>query len=341
MKSLLSLFALLALLALNACKPAPQAVHTPEEKPLAAAPESEKDGTTSAATPEAAETSEDATIAMFKSAGEQVDIGGFGSDQPVERADLPSRGILTFGPDAVKYDPREHWEQWDWKTFNAKRPGRYAVRLTYKMSANSLPTQFKFGTQALKEPLRAAAKPTKHYLGEIYIEKPGDYAFALFAPASGSTAKLEILELAFIPAPEGPLSVQSGDGSILLEAKSATTWSDMMRYEPKPEKNCLGYWTSEDDFAEWEFEVTKPGKFAVSVFYGCGGGNHGSEVALKLAGQERKFTTEDTGGFQAWKEVKLGEFEFKDAGKTRLAVDPVTKAKNAILDVQKIVLTPL
>ena len=340
MKSLLPLFALPALLALNACKPTPEVVHTQEEKPVAE-PVAEKQVETLKPAPEAAKSSEDATAAMFKSAGEQVDIGGFGSDQPVERADLPSRGILTFGPDAVKYDPREHWEQWDWKTFNAKRPGRYAVRLTYKMVANSLPTQFKFGTQALKEPLRAAAKPTKHYLGEIYIEKPGDYAFALFAPASGSAAKLEILELAFIPAPEGPLSVQAADGSILLEAKSATTWSETMRYEPKPEKNCLGYWTSEDDFAEWEIEVTKPGKFAVSVLYGCGGGNHGSEVALKLAGQERKFTTEDTGGFQAWKEVKLGEFELKDAGKSRLSVDPITKAKGGVLDVQKVVLRPL
>ena len=340
MKSLLPLFALPTLLALNACKPTPEVVHTPEEKPVEA-PVADKHVEMSKPVPEAAKSSEDATAAMFTSAGEQVDIGGFGSDQPVERADLPSRGVLTFGPDAVKYDPREHWEQWDWKTFNAKRPGRYAVRLTYKMAANSLPTQFKFGTQALKEPLRAAAKPTKHYLGEIYIEKPGDYAFALFAPASGSTAKLEILELAFIPAPEGPLPVQAADGSILLEAKSAITWSETMRYEPKPEKNCLGYWTSEDDFAEWEFEVTKPGKFAVSVFYGCGGGNHGSEVALKLAGQEQKFTTEDTGGFQAWTEVKLGEFELKDAGKSRLSVDPITKAKGGVLDVQKVVLKRL
>ena len=340
MKPSHSLFALLAVLALNACKPAPEVPKAPEAKPDAK-PVAATQAEPPKPAPSAEKPEQDPTVAMFDSAAKTVDIGGFGSDQPVERADLPTRGVITFGPDAVKYDPREHWEQWDWKSFKATRSGRYAVRLTYKMKFNSLQTQFRFGDQALKEALRAAPTATKHYLGEIHIDKPGDYTFAMFAPASGSAAQLEILELAFIPAPEGPVASQAADGSLLLEAKTATTWSENMRYESKPEKNCLGYWTSEDDFAEWEFEVTKPGKFAVSVFHGCGGGNHGSEVALKIDGKEQTFTTQDTGGFQAWQEIKLSPIEIKSAGKQRLSIDPVSKKKDAVLDVQKVVLTPL
>jgi hypothetical protein len=87
--------------------------------------------------------------------------------------------------------------------------------------------------------------------------------------------------------------------------------------------------------------VAKPGKFNVSVFYGCGGGNNGSEVAVKSGSTEWNFTTADTGGFQNWQEAKLGLLEITKAGKTFLAVDPVTKVKSAVLDVQRVVLTPL
>jgi hypothetical protein len=135
--------------------------------------------------------------------------------------------------------------------------------------------------------------------------------------------------------------VQAADGSLVLEAASATTWSENMRYEPKPEKNCLGFWTSADDFAEWDFDVVKPGRYKVTVVHGCGTGNEGSEVAIKLGGQELKFTVKDTGGFQKWSEMPVGEVEIKSAGKQHLVIDPVTKVKSAVLDVHKVLLTPV
>ena len=144
------------------------------------------------------------TDEIFKKAANPVDVGAFGSDQPVERADLPKRGVIVFGKQEVEHDPREHWEQWNWKSFKAKRWGRYQVRLTYSMPFANTQTQFRFGQQALKNTLQAAPEPTKHYLGEVYVEQPGDYVFALFAPASAAEKKVEIHELALIPAPEGP-----------------------------------------------------------------------------------------------------------------------------------------
>lgn len=333
--TLLTISAALALTACDKPQEAPKEAPKPVEAPKAEKKAEEPKKTETAAMPAAPHTDE-----IFQKAANPVDIGAFGSDQPVERTNLPTRGVIVFGPKEVDHDPREHWEQWNWKSFKAKRSGRYHVRLTYTMPFASTQTQFRFGQQALKNTLQASREPAKHYLGEIYVEQPGDYAFALFAPASAAEKQVQIQELALIPAPEGPMPVQAADGSVTLEAKTATTWSENMRYEPKPEKNCLGFWTSEDDFAEWEFEVTKPGKFNVSVFYGCGGGNHGSEVAVKSDGKELKFTTADTGGFQNWQEAKLGQIEITKAGKTFLVVDPVNKVKAAVLDVQRVVLTP-
>jgi hypothetical protein len=269
-----------------------------------------------------------------------VDLNGFGSDEPAERAGEPTRGVIRIDLKDLKRMTAAHWEQFDCTNFNAKRWGRYQVRLTYTLKHATLGTQFRFGEQPMKKTLMASSQPKRVVYGDIYIEKAGVQPFVLLIASNGAESGFMIHELAFVPAPEGPMSAQAEDGSIVLEAKSATTWSENMRYEPKPEKNCLGFWTSEDDFAEWDFEVAKPGRYKVTVVHGCGTGNEGSEVAVKVDGQELKFATEDTGGFQKWKELPVGEIEIKKTGVQRLVIDPITKAKSAVLDVQKVLLTP-
>jgi hypothetical protein len=86
--------------------------------------------------------------------------------------------------------------------------------------------------------------------------------------------------------------------------------------------------------------VEKPGKFAVAVHQGCGGGG-GSEVALSLDGQELKFKVQDTGGFQQWTQVNAGEVKIDKPGTYHLVVKPQNKQGNAVMDVQKIVLAPV
>lgn len=274
-------------------------------------------------------------------AAEPVELNGFGSDEPAERKDEPKRGVIVINPDDIKRMEAQHWEQFDCTTFSAKRSGRYEVRVTYTLRHASLGTQFRFDQQPLKKTLLASSQPKRVVYGDVYVEKPGAYPFVLYIASTGAESGFELHEVAFVPAPEGPAAKQADDGSIVLEAKSATTWSETMRYEPKPEKNCLGYWTSEDDFAEWQFDVVKPGRYKVTVVHGCGTGNEGSEVAVKLGTQELKFTTQDTGGFQNWQEVQVGEIEIKNSGLQRLVIDPVNKVNKAVLDVHKVLLTPV
>lgn len=269
-----------------------------------------------------------------------VELNGFGSDEPVVRADEPTRGVIHIPMADVKRMSAQHWEQFDCITFKAKRWGKYEVRVTYTLRHASLGTQFRIAGQSLKKPLMATSKPKQMVYGQVNITEPGQCPFTLYIAATGAEAGFEIQAISLVPAPEGPAPTQAADGGLVLEAKSATTWSENMRYEPKAEKNCLGFWTSADDFAEWGFDVVKPGRYKVSVVQGCGGGNEGSEVAVKCAGQELKFIVKDTGGFQKWSEVAVGEIEIKEKGTQYLTVDPVTKKKTAVLDVSKVVLTP-
>jgi hypothetical protein len=276
-----------------------------------------------------------------KSAASVTDLGDFGTDEPLDRPDMPKRGVLEFLPKSGTMTPMDHWLQFDW-TFKPKRTGHYLVRLTYELDHATLGVQLKLGETRLRKMLTAAPAGRDTYLGEIFIADTEPTGFAIYAPSTANSSGLDVVKVELVPTHEGEASVAPGaDGSFTLLAKDATTWSETMRYESKPEKNCLGFWTDTEDFAEWEFEVAKPGKYQVIVSHGCGGGNHGSEVAVKVAGQEKKFTVQDTGGFQKWKDVEVGEIEIKEPGTQRLVIDPVNKTKAAVLDVQKVVLKPV
>lgn len=303
--------------------PAPAVAAAPVEKPA----------------PAVAKADETPPPAVEEPAANLVDMSDFASTEPLDRADMPDRGVVRFGPESFQHANQAHWETYTWTGFKAKRWGRYQVRLTYTLRRAALGVQFRIGELTVKRSLKSAAAPRKIFLGEVYLAQAGEVPFMMLTPPT-EDGGFKLLEVALIPAPEGPAPAQGADGAITLPAASATTWSENMRYEPKPEKNCLGFWTDADDFAEWEFQAEKPGRYKVTVSYGCGGGNHGSEVELKLNGQTLKWTTQDTGGFQKWQEVALGEVEVKGPGPQRLVIDPVNKVKSAVLDVQKVVLTP-
>lgn len=322
---------LLLALCLAACDPQPAG------KPAAQAPAAQEKKPSAA--PVVAEPAKPAPAPAQPDPAQLVDMSEFGSLEPMDRPNMPDRGILRFGPESYQHANQAHWETYTWTGFKAKRWGRYHVRLTYLLGRAALGMQFRIGDLTVKRSLKSSPNPTKVYLGEVYVPQPGDVPFMMLTPPT-EDGGFKVLEVALIPAPEGPVPAAGGDGTITLPAGSATTWSEAMRYEPKPEKNCLGYWTDENDFAEWEFQSEKPGRYKVTVSYGCGGGNHGSEVELKLNGQTLKWTTQDTGGFQKWQDVTLGEIEVSKNGPQRLVIDPVNKVKSAVLDVQKVVLTP-
>src|SRR5215831_8044977 len=83
-------------------------------------------------------------------------------------------------------------------------------------------------------------------------------------------------------------------GAITLPASNALTHGSQMHYESSPLKNCLGYWFNVEDWAEWEFEVVRPGLFAVEVWQGCGQSQGGSEVAVEVDKERFSFVVEET-----------------------------------------------
>ncbi len=143
------------------------------------------------------------------------------------------------------------------------------------------------------------------------------------------------------PNPDYAPNPQGKNGTILLHSRRAEIHGTTLRYEPLPNKNTLGYWTRTEDWASWEFTVTKAGSFTVEILQGCGSKQGGSEVDVVVGKQTLKFTVEDTGGFQNFKARDVGSVKLELPGRYRLELRPQKKTAAAVMDVRSITLKPL
>jgi len=143
------------------------------------------------------------------------------------------------------------------------------------------------------------------------------------------------------PNPNYKPNPQAKDGSVLMLGKYAEVHGTMLRFEPLPHKNTLGFWTKKEDYATFEFTLDTPGKFTVEVLQGCGKGSGGSEVEVSVAESKFTFKVEDTGGFQMFKARDVGELTIEKAGRHTLTVKPLTKPGAAVMDLRQVVLKPV
>jgi len=142
------------------------------------------------------------------------------------------------------------------------------------------------------------------------------------------------------PAAAWTLIFQAANDSLTLPANLAEVHGSMLRYEPPPNKNTLGYWTRAEDWASWDMKLERAGDFRVVLRHGCGNGSGGSEVEISVGGKTLTFTVKETGGFQNWVEAEIGEVNLP-AGRHTLAIRPKTKKGAAVMDVQNVLLRPV
>ncbi|MEE3180139.1 MAG: hypothetical protein VX317_10680, partial [Verrucomicrobiota bacterium] len=172
------------------------------------------------------------------------------------------------------------------------------------------------------------------HLGSYYMKKAGPCVIELNGTAGG------VMALRLVPACEGNPVVQEKGKTIELDARDCWISGVMLRYEPKPKKLCIGFWGNPDDYPVWNYTVVTPGRYEVVLTQGCGRGAGGSRAVLETAEASLEFTVKDTGGYQNWIEVSLGEVTFEKAAPQKLAVKVLKKARG-IMDIRRIVLKPV
>lgn len=227
-----------------------------------------------------------------------------------------------------------------WK-YSATRWGKYSVWLTYASSAGEVDVQFAMGDQKVHDTIR----PTKSRrcssslnLGTVYLAKGGDYTPIVSVDAANAS-KVEFKTIMLEPACEGTPPVQVEDKPIELHARDATVYGTNLRYEPDPKKNTLGFWSLVSDAASWNVTVGRPGEYVVEVLQGCGKGEGGSKIDVRVNQNRLSFVVKETGHFQNFEPQLIGRVRLP-AGQSEVRVQPRKIARHAALDIRQIRLIP-
>jgi len=253
-------------------------------------------------------------------------------------------GFWTDATDTVSWKPR------------LTRWGRYEVLLTY---ATAAPDGTEIGVDLGPAKLAAALPSTGGWyryrtlsLGTVTLPSAGDLPVVVRCTRKAGDAVMNLAALTLLPTCEGEPPVQAADGTIMLHGRDATVRGTVLRYEPAPQKQTLGYWTRPGDAAVWTFVVTQPGSFDVEVLQGCGTGQGGSRMRVLLqkvsesgglptGGEDSlAFTVEDTGGFQVFRPRVIGRVTLA-VGRHTLRIQPEKIAKAAACDIRQVRLLPV
>jgi arylsulfatase A-like enzyme len=142
------------------------------------------------------------------------------------------------------------------------------------------------------------------------------------------------------PNPAYVANPQAANGVVTLPARTADIHGVQLRYEALPHKNTLGFWTRAEDWASWDFTLTKPGKFTVEILQGCGKDQGGSEIEVAVGGDKLRTAVDDTGGFQNFKTRAIGTIALEKPGRYTLEVRPRSKRGVAVMDLRSVTLKP-
>lgn len=135
---------------------------------------------------------------------------------------------------------------------------------------------------------------------------------------------------------------KGADGSFYLPAHLATTNGEKIRYEPQPNKNTVGYWVGKQDAARWTIKNDKPGRFNVAILQGCGKGQGGSAATMNFSMPVKDyqpkidFEVVETGHFQNFQWVHVGEVTLRNATEVEISVRPKQIKKAALMDIRAI-----
>ncbi|TWT50275.1 hypothetical protein Pla22_30160 [Rubripirellula amarantea] len=138
---------------------------------------------------------------------------------------------------------------------------------------------------------------------------------------------------------------QAGDGTITMRADQAEVHGELIRFEPQPHKNTVGYWAKAGDYAHWVIDVDQPYTFNVGALQGCGKDQGGSVATIEVERDGEvisslEFNVEETGHFQNFVWRNVGELTIADPGRYRVTVRAKQIANKAVGDFRMLHLSP-
>ena len=235
-------------------------------------------------------------------------------------------GVVTWSPSESGSHVQGRYKPSRWGTYDVD--ARLESAAEGKVSVT-------LGDKKLEAVAGGAAAEVK--LGRVYIDTENERTVTIDTEPADKNKPLVVKALVFTPAPEGKPIIQSGDLSITLHAHDATVHGVRMRYEFRPDKNTLGYWSNPKDWASWDFEVKEPGKFIVVVMQGS---PVTKPIQITVADQTIDYSTKNTGSFHVFTFLEVGTITVEKAGNYALCLKPQSPT-GPVMDLRQIILLPV
>ncbi len=112
----------------------------------------------------------------------------------------------------------------------------------------------------------------------------------------------------------GTQPTQPADGSIALGTTNARIHGFQLHVVPKPQPH-FAYWVDPLEYIEWPKGCARAGKFTVELTYSCAP-NAGGNFIFSAGTSQLKGRSEQTGGWDKWKTISIGEINVAQDGIT-------------------------
>ena len=143
------------------------------------------------------------------------------------------------------------------------------------------------------------------------------------------------------PAPKALLGNAPGvvrpgdDGRLVLNAARAEIFGDTLVFEPTYEN--LGYFSSSNDWAAWQFEGMKPGRYEVWVESACDPASAGQSMTVQVGSAMIEYQIPATKDWSVYLDQRAGEVEIGQS-EGRLVIRPSEPLRGALGDIRSIAL---
>ena len=257
-----------------------------------------------------------------------------------------SRPWLVYGEGAVKAKGGSFKEDYTYSAkdirFTTKGATLYALALGW-------PENNQLTIRSLAKPNgdpinRISGVTLLGYSGKIAWTQSAD-GLVVTLPAtkvSDLTVGLKIIgsDLKPVPIPEVVETIHpDANGNVTLSADNATLHGDQIKVEDKAGKANIGFWDRADEWASWNVRFTTPGVYRITADIATQFA--GSEFVVEVAGRQITATAPNTGGWDRFETVDIGQVEIKQPGDLVVKVRPRDASTWKAINLQGFALKPV
>ncbi len=140
---------------------------------------------------------------------------------------------------------------------------------------------------------------------------------------------------------------QFPDGRIVLSPIDAIIHGRTAKLETQPGNDRIGFWTSADDFVQWKYKATRPGKYHVQLTYALDGNRQrdGSGIVVEIDAEPQPLVSlayplKPTGSWYRYATVDVGDVYLSKPTTYTVSAKCQTKRGPAVMNLKAITFIP-